>query len=249
MSQGAAHNRSTLTSQPANRRHSFSGGILWILPGKGGIYFAVHRDLILASSKYFKRVTLPGTDRRSMPDATSEVVNSYINWLYMGTVCNQEPTDPHPSLRTPPREDPEYIRLAELYNFGIKVEDARFTDVVTDAFVTRLREKKLGYKDLPGAECVNLIFAANPYNDPSYDPMARLVLEAYVREGKAGDLDGMKSSVDARFLQELSSKLLEKRDKPVGGVALLDKCTFHAHTSSKSCGAEKQSSKRRRIEE
>ncbi|KAK4542379.1 hypothetical protein LTR36_006836 [Oleoguttula mirabilis] len=222
----------------------FSGGILYIGPGNGEVICSVHRDLICTSSKWLERINPLNFTEFTLQGAKIWAINSYISWLYTGTISSKE-TSATMGSAAKWSEDPEYGTLAELYNLGKRVEDDGFTAAVTDAFITKLRERKVvgpGY--LPGSKAIDTIFTAHP----STDPMARLILDSYVKEGGLRDLSGKESVVNPRFVQELACMLLGTRTKPHGGRGLkdLDKCDFHQHAKGVKCDVETLARKRKR---
>ena len=211
------------------------------MPAIGGKYLGVHSELICANSAYFSRDANQGRTHYGFPGVEETVLNCYINWLYTGTICSKEGL-----LGLPGVEDPEYVALAKLYILSKQIEDSNFAGAVTNAFLTKLRERKSSSsKALPGVSCIALVFSSGAPTDK----LAQLILEAYARDGNLSDLRDKKAPIHPVFMHELACLLLETRAKPnnTGGLQRLDQCDFHQHPRGAACDVENRPRKHKRV--
>ncbi|KAK5729613.1 hypothetical protein LTR17_011800 [Elasticomyces elasticus] len=108
--------------------------------------------------------------------------------------------------------DTEYTLLAQLYCFGVRMQDHRFQNAVVDAIIAnvedthrgKLNGRKASFKHYPSIQVVNLIYEGTP----SGSPARRLMVNIYGSHCEPGWLE---DNVNTEFSLNLARRLCELR--------------------------------------
>ena len=131
-----------------------------------------------------------------LPDDDPEIFETYIQWLYTGTVFSKVKGKFGSS---------NYVHLAKLYTLGEKLVDAVFQNQVVDAIVAGVREADtiVGTPVYPGQIEINMIY----HNTPPGNPARRLMVDIWQRWGCKAWVVEETNNVSPEFLVDLMRAL------------------------------------------
>lgn len=218
----------------------------------------MHRQILVASSKYFHRVYAKSTITSSyappplvklLPEKPA-LFKVYAHWLYSGTLTTKNATDRSTgNPTTAAQEDSEYILLANAYFMAERMEDDDFADSIMDAFLSKMRSRRTGTAgtvlDLPGTECINLVYEKTTMEHP----LRRLIVHIYSRVNSSTNFKQMRGTVDVAFVADLAGRLLEDCPNDALGAIHARNCEFHRHGKGETCVVVGRSRKRKRTGE
>jgi hypothetical protein len=112
-----------------------------ILVGKGEQSLFVHRNLIAASSAFFRKMLDGGSKEKDcvvrLPTQDFETVSTYVQWLYVGKIFSSKCGDIYPDNKG----TQEWGRLLKLAILGDTIQDRQFRNGVIDALIDVVVER------------------------------------------------------------------------------------------------------------
>lgn len=183
----------------------FSSNIVTVVAGSGAAprTFSIHEDIINNSSHFFRAALEKNWKERktrkiNLPDDTSEVVASYVDWCYTQEIAfkDEEHTDP----------EEEFDLLAKLYVFGDKNQDTAFCSAV----VLAMRQLTRGFRKFqdedmltpiyPGPNAISIIYQGTPGDCAA----RRVLVDLYVATGAKDWLENDEILNIPEFLRDLA---------------------------------------------
>lgn len=171
----------------------------------------VHRDLICASSPFFKAALGPGwkeSEERvvSLPEDDPSAFDLYVTWLYTQGITSNYSWDEDPERGR------EYRLLAECFALAEKLLDSQFQKCLVDTVIATVKDRK------PGGMCYYppSTVIRNVYERTCQSaPLRRLLVDMWAwSAGISWFPEG--SDFPPEFLLDFARKVTEIRTKPSG---------------------------------
>jgi hypothetical protein len=193
--------------------HSLSGETIRVQAGDSVIY--VHKDLISATSEFFKNATKPEWATEGKPidlsDEQPVIFKKYCQWLYTKTVPPRETTI----------DNNTFMYLAHMYVLGEKIIDHTFQNAIINAMIANHASAKPSKKvpglKVPGWNTIDIIYKGTTERAPA----RRLLVDIWVFNMLPTweTLDTLKEVKYKPFADDLLRALIEKRGIPDRAMA------------------------------
>jgi hypothetical protein len=191
--------------------HRISGETIGVQAGDQIFY--IHKNLISASSEFFKNATKPEWMNKDKPidmsDETAHLFKKYCQWLYTKLI---PPKEPHENT---------YKYLARMYVLGEKIIDPAFQNAMVNAMITHHASAKPSQKvpgsKVPGWDSIEIIYKGTT----EMAPARRLLVDIWVFNMVPSwdNLDKLKEAKYKPFADDLLRALVEKRGIPDASTA------------------------------